>query len=88
MILLLEFIVSYKMCKKSRQDLICLVNLLPSLDQVEANDPGLTEMERKAVQRGKERFQTPTTGAALLNSTRPATIGAVMSSSPLALLAW
>ncbi|KAJ5352500.1 hypothetical protein N7452_001474 [Penicillium brevicompactum] len=64
------------------------LNLLPSLDQVEVNDPGLTEMERKAVQRGKERFQTPTTGAAIMNSTRPATIGAVMSSNPLALLAW
>ncbi|OJJ56887.1 hypothetical protein ASPSYDRAFT_79961 [Aspergillus sydowii CBS 593.65] len=52
------------------------------------NDPGLTEMERKAVQRGKERFQTPTTGAAIMHSTWPATIGAVIPSSPLALLAW
>ncbi|KAJ5689234.1 hypothetical protein N7462_003626 [Penicillium macrosclerotiorum] len=64
------------------------LNLLPSLDQVEADDPDLTEMERKAVQRGRERFQTPTLGAAIMNSTRPATIGAVISSSPLALLAW
>ncbi|KIW04381.1 uncharacterized protein PV09_04665 [Verruconis gallopava] len=45
------------------------LNLLPSLDQVEVNDPNLTEMERKAVQRSKERFQTPTVGAAIMNST-------------------
>ncbi|KAI9926900.1 hypothetical protein ASPWEDRAFT_121201 [Aspergillus wentii DTO 134E9] len=64
------------------------LNLLPSLDQVEADDPDLTEVERRVIQRGKTRFQTPTVGAAIMNSTRPATIGAVMSSSPLALLAW
>lgn len=64
------------------------MNLLPSLDQVEDDDPDLTEIEKRAVQRGKNRFQTPTLGAAIMNSTRPATIGAVISSSPLALLAW
>ncbi|KAH6971211.1 Alpha/Beta hydrolase protein [Ilyonectria sp. MPI-CAGE-AT-0026] len=64
------------------------LNLLPSLDQVEYDDPDLSEIERQAVQRGKKRFQTPTSGAAIMNSTRPATIGAVVSSNPLSLLAW
>ncbi|KAH8658586.1 Alpha/Beta hydrolase protein [Ilyonectria robusta] len=64
------------------------LNLLPSLDQVDSDDPDLSEIGRQAVQRGKKRFQTPTSGAAIMNSTRPATIGAVVSSNPLALLAW
>ncbi|KXG47530.1 Alpha/beta hydrolase fold-1 [Penicillium griseofulvum] len=64
------------------------LNLLPSLDQVDDNDPDLTEFEKQAIQRGNERFKPPSIGAAIMNSTRPATIGAVISSNPLALLAW
>ncbi|KAM5380790.1 hypothetical protein ACJZ2D_003314 [Fusarium nematophilum] len=64
------------------------LNLLPSLDQVSADDPSLTAVEKAAIERLQERFLTPTSGAAIMASTRPATLGAVVSSSPLALLAW
>ncbi|KAJ4248406.1 hypothetical protein NW762_012743 [Fusarium torreyae] len=64
------------------------LNLLPSLDPVDENDPSLSEKEKHAVKRANERFLTPTIGAALLQSTRPATISAIASSNPLALLAW
>ncbi|OBR10499.1 Epoxide hydrolase [Colletotrichum higginsianum IMI 349063] len=64
------------------------LNLLPSLDQVEPTDPDLTVWEKEAVESSRKRFATPTMGAAIMNSTRPATLGAVLSSSPLAYLAW
>ncbi|UPK92335.1 hypothetical protein LCI18_003270 [Fusarium solani-melongenae] len=64
------------------------INLLPSLDRVTSDDPSLSTSEKAAIERAGQRFLTPTTGAAMLQSTRPATIGAMVSSSPLALLAW
>ncbi|RKK11549.1 hypothetical protein BFJ66_g14711 [Fusarium oxysporum f. sp. cepae] len=64
------------------------LNLLPSLDRVTSDNPSLSSSEKAAIERAEQRFLTPTTGAALLQSTRPATIGAMVSSSPLALLAW
>jgi hypothetical protein len=64
------------------------VNLLPTLDSVEADDPDLDAWEKGAVEYHQSRFNTPTSGAAIMNSTRPATIGAILSSSPLAYLAW
>ena len=64
------------------------MNLLPSLDKVTADDPSLSTGEKAAIERAEQRFLTPTTGAAVLQSTRPATIAAMVSSSPLALLAW
>ncbi len=69
-------------------ELIHVVNLLPSLDRVSADDSSLSSTERAAILRAEQRFLTPTIGAAMLQSTRPATIGAILSSSPLALLAW
>lgn len=66
----------------------CTVNLHPSLDPVQLDDPDLSENEKHAIQRTQTRFLTPTSGAAIMNSTRPATISAVVSSNPLALLAW
>ncbi|KAF5628519.1 epoxide hydrolase [Fusarium sp. NRRL 25303] len=64
------------------------LNLLPSLDRVTVDDPSLSAADKSAIKRAEERFLTPTTGAALLQSTRPATIGAMVSSSPMALLSW
>lgn len=64
------------------------VNLLPSLDHVESTDPDLTPWEIEAVEQSKKRFATPTTGAAIMNSTRPATLGTILSSNPMAYLAW
>ncbi|KAL2684527.1 hypothetical protein Neosp_005605 [[Neocosmospora] mangrovei] len=64
------------------------LNLLPSLDQLSADDPSLTAVEKAAIERAEQRFLTPTIGAAMLQSTRPATLGAMASSNPLALLAW
>lgn len=65
-----------------------LVNLLVTVDPVEPEDPDLSETEKKAVEWSKKRFLTPTTRAAIMNSTRPATIGAMLHSSPVALLTW
>ncbi|KAF4996666.1 hypothetical protein FDECE_12344 [Fusarium decemcellulare] len=64
------------------------LNLVPSLDQMSADDPSLTTVEKAAIERAEQRLLTPTTGAAMMQSTRPATLGALVSSSPLALLAW
>ncbi|SCO92624.1 uncharacterized protein FRV6_16752 [Fusarium oxysporum] len=64
------------------------LNLLPSLDRVTVDDPSLSATDKAAIKRAEQRFLTPTTGAALLQSTRPATIGAMVSSSPMALLSW
>ncbi|OPB44494.1 hypothetical protein A0O28_0028130 [Trichoderma guizhouense] len=64
------------------------LNLLSSLDRVSADDSSLSSTEKAAIVRAEQRFLTPTIGAAMLQSTRPATIGAILSSSPLALLAW
>ncbi|RTE77778.1 hypothetical protein BHE90_007731 [Fusarium euwallaceae] len=64
------------------------LNLLPSLDPVTSDDPSLSPGEKEAIKRTEQRYLNPTTGAAVLQSTRPATIGAMVSSSPLALLAW
>ncbi|KAI3579417.1 Alpha/Beta hydrolase protein [Fusarium oxysporum f. sp. albedinis] len=51
------------------------LNLLPSLDRVTSDNPSLSSSEKAAIERAEQR-------------TRPATIGAMVSSSPLALLAW
>ncbi|ENH72096.1 Putative epoxide hydrolase [Fusarium oxysporum f. sp. cubense race 1] len=64
------------------------LNLLPSLDKATVDDPSLSATDKAAIKRAEQRFLTPTTGAALLQSTRPATIGAMVSSSPMALLSW
>ncbi|KAF5482671.1 putative epoxide hydrolase, partial [Colletotrichum aenigma] len=64
------------------------LNLLPSLEMPSVDDPSLSSKDKEAIEYVGRRFLTPTTGAALLQSTRPATIGAMVSSSPLALLAW
>ena len=53
-----------------------------------ADDPSLSTGEKAAIEHAEQRFLTPTIGAAMLQSTRPATIAAMVSSSPLALLAW
>ncbi|OLN84907.1 putative epoxide hydrolase 4 [Colletotrichum chlorophyti] len=54
----------------------------------ETTDPGLTPWEKEAIEHLKNRFATPTAGAAVMNSTRPATLAAILSSNPLAYLAW
>ncbi|KAG7056168.1 alpha/beta-hydrolase [Colletotrichum scovillei] len=64
------------------------LNLLPSLEMSSVDDPSLSSKEKEAIEYVGRRFLTPTTGAALLQSTRPATIVVMVSSSPLALLAW
>lgn len=63
-----------------------VVNLLPSLDRVESTDPGLTPWDIEAVEQSKKHFATPTSGAAIMNSTRPATLGTILSSNPMAYL--
>ncbi|KAJ3546557.1 hypothetical protein NM208_g1941 [Fusarium decemcellulare] len=64
------------------------LNLLSSLDQISADDPSLSAVEKAAIDPAEQRFLSPTTGAAVMQSTSPATVGALVSSSPLALLAW
>lgn len=51
------------------------------------DDPEMTDADRHALSRGDEFWKTGF-GYALEHDTRPGTIGFVLSSSPLALLAW
>lgn len=64
------------------------VNMLVTLDSVDPKDPELSTLERDVIERGSKRFVAPTVGAAIMNSTRPATIGILLHASPIALLAW
>jgi microsomal epoxide hydrolase len=47
----------------------------------------MSEAERKGIQRTND-FKTFNSSYALQHATKPSTIGAVLSASPLALLAW
>lgn len=51
------------------------------------SDSEVNETEIKALERGNA-FRTGGIAYALKHATRPATIGLVLSSSPIALLAW
>lgn len=53
----------------------------------EFDSSSLTEIEKAGVQRGLD-FRALGSAYAFTHATRPATIGIVLSSNPLALLAW
>lgn len=52
-----------------------------------ASDENLTALEKRGLERGRE-FVTSGTAYALEHGTRPSTIGHVLASNPLAVLAW
>lgn len=63
----------------------CSVNMLRQSETPAGVE--LQEYEKKALEKSAE-WRTRGTGYALEHGTRPSTIGLVLSSSPLALLAW
>ncbi|CAH0031886.1 unnamed protein product [Clonostachys rhizophaga] len=63
------------------------LNLLPTLDATSPEDPILNDTEKGAVQSAIKRSSV-TAGAAMLQIKKPSTVAAVVSSNPIALLAW
>lgn len=66
-------------------ELIVNFTRLTSLPDV--NEPGLSEAQKKGVARAKHWRETGM-AYAMEHGSRPSTIGLVLSSNPLALLAW
>jgi microsomal epoxide hydrolase len=64
------------------------VNFCPLVSQPEGvSDEGISELEKRGLERSN-RFLYSGRGYSEEHATRPATIGHVLASSPLALLAW
>ncbi|KAH6995318.1 Alpha/Beta hydrolase protein [Ilyonectria destructans] len=63
------------------------LNLLPTLDDTSPDDPMLNDTEKEAVQSSIKRSSV-TAGAAQLQIKKCSTVAAVVSSNPIALLAW
>lgn len=82
----LEYTVSGRPKVFAGEVLMCSVNMIASLPNPDENTV-MDEVEREAVGRA-QKWITTGIGYALEHGTRPGTIGSVVASNPLAMLAW
>lgn len=64
-----------------------LVNYCPVLNPTRQKEEGILDVEREALPRG-DQFLERGTGYSTEQATKPSTIGLVLGSNPIALLAW